>query len=181
MEVEGRSLLARISAFFSCISLIVLSGCASVSSDAMSLVGRQVPEARLMMLRGEDVALRSKEGTNLALLFWATWCSHSRSVIGDFEQLARDYSWRGDLEFYAVSIDKNQDLDALKGRIRAEDLKTVKHVFSGNDSQDEAFIALKGDHVPYVVFVDARGIVRFVDFSVSRLSEFLEQKYRTPR
>lgn len=130
-----------------------------------------------MLLRGEDIALRSKEGTNLAILFWATWCSHSRSVIADFEALAREYAWRGDLEFYAVSVDKNEDLAALKGRIQSQDLKTINHVFSGNDTQDEAFLALKGDHVPYVIFVDARGVVRLVDFSVGALEEFMQGRF----
>ena len=155
----------------------VFLGCSSISSDATSLLGKQAPESRLMLLTGDDIAIRSKEGTNVALLFWATWCSHSSTVISDFEDLARLYAWKGDLEFFAVSVDKNENIEVLKSRIQSQDLKTVTHVFSGNDTQDEAFLAFKGDHVPYVVFVDARGVVRFVDFSVSALSEFLQSRF----
>ena len=159
---------------------IALSGCTAVSGDAAGLVGRPVPEGRLMLLEGGDhVALAGKAGTNLAILFWATWCSHSRSTIAEFEDLAREYSWRGDLEFYAVSVDKNDDLELLQGRIKSQELTTVKHVFSGNDVQDEAYLALKGTHVPYVVFVDARGIVRFVNLGVGDLGDFLAQRFAT--
>jgi thiol-disulfide isomerase/thioredoxin len=128
-----------------------------------------------MLLKGEDIALRSKEGINMALLFWATWCSHSRNVVEEFEDLAREYKYRGDLEFYGISVDKNEDINLLKGRIRSQSLKTMVHVFSGNDTQDEAFLALKGSNVPYVVFVDTRGVVRYVDYSVGGLREFLSQ------
>lgn len=165
---------------FSMATTWALSGCSAVSGDAAGLVGRPVPEGRLMLLEGGDhVALAGKTGTNLAILFWATWCSHSRSTIADFEDLAREYAWRGDMEFYAVSLDKNDDLELLQGRIKSQELTTVKHVFSGNDVQDEAYLALKGTHVPYVVFVDARGIVRFVDIGVSGLGGFLQQRFAT--
>jgi hypothetical protein len=160
--------------------LFTACGCSAVSGDAANLVGKPVPEGRLMLLEGGDhVALAGKAGTNLAILFWATWCSHSRSTIADFEDLAREYAWRGDLEFYAVSLDKNADLELLQGRIKSQELTTVKHVFSGNDVQDEAYLALKGTHVPYVVFVDARGIVRFVDLGVGELGDFLAQRFAT--
>jgi thiol-disulfide isomerase/thioredoxin len=129
---------------------------------------------------GEPVALNAKAGTQLAILFWATWCSHSRSTIADFEDLAREYGYRGDIEFYAVSVDKNEDLELLQGRIKSQELTTVRHIFSGNDVQDEAFLALKGAHVPYVVFVDARKIVRFVDLGVSSLEEFLKVAVQNP-
>jgi thiol-disulfide isomerase/thioredoxin len=172
----GATVLRAVVAFI----VATACGCSAVSSDAANLVGRPVPEGRLMLLEGGDhVALTGKAGTNLAILFWATWCSHSRSTIADFEDLAREYAWRGDLEFYAVSLDKNADQELLQGRIKAQELTTVKHVFSGNDVQDEAYLALKGTHVPYVVFVDARGIVRFVDLGVGELGNFLAQRFAT--
>jgi thiol-disulfide isomerase/thioredoxin len=157
------------------------SACSSVSDGSRALVGQPVPEGRLMLMDGEQVALRSKSGTVMVLLFWATWCSHSRSIIADFEDLAREYAPRGDTEFYSISLDKHEDFDMLKGRIQAQDLSTVIHVFSGNDSQDEAYLALKGDHVPYVVVVDARGIVRFVDIGIGGLESYLGRTLKKPR
>lgn len=153
------------------------AGCTSLSPEALSLVGRPVPDGRLMLLSGEDRALSEGQGRNRAILFWATWCSHSRSVISQFEDLARTYASRGDTEFFAVSIDRNEDLDALLGRIKVQDLTTVTHVFSGNDVQDEAFLALKGDHVPYSVFLDERSTVRYVGLGVGGLEEYLERRF----
>jgi thiol-disulfide isomerase/thioredoxin len=155
-----------------------LVGCASVSESAASLVGKPVPEARLMLLSGEDVALRG-EGVDRAILFWATWCSHSKSTIAHFEDLAREYSPRGNVEFYAVSLDKNEDLEHLRWRIKTQELDTIVHVFSGNDVQDEAYLALKGDQLPYAVFVDSRGVVRFVGTGIGGLESYLEKHFVT--
>ena len=152
-------------------------GCSSVSPASVALLGRPVPDGRLMLLSGEDVALKDSRGRNRAILFWATWCTHSSSVISQFEDLARTYAHRNDTDFFAVSLDRNQDLDLVKGRIATQDLTTVTHVFSGNDVQDEAFLALKGDHVPYSVFVDGGSTVRFVGLGVGGLEEFLEARF----
>jgi thiol-disulfide isomerase/thioredoxin len=158
--------------------LFFMMGCAAVSPEAAHLLGRPVPDGRLMLLSGEDRALADTQGKNRGLLFWATWCAHSRGVISDFEDLARTYAHRGDTDFFAVSLDRNDDLKVLKSRIADQDLTTVIHVFSGNDVQDEAFLALKGDQVPYSVFIDSRGVVRFVGIGTGGLEDFLEKRLR---
>jgi thiol-disulfide isomerase/thioredoxin len=172
----------RFSSLLLALVMVVSSiGCASVSEHSTSLVGKPVPEARLMLATGEQVALRSKSGTIVVLLFWATWCSHSRAIMADFEDLAREYAGRGDIEFFAISLDKNDDFELVEARIKAQDLSTMTHVFSGNDTQDESYLALKGDHVPYAVVIDARGVVRFVDIGISGLESFLAKKLSKPR
>jgi len=153
------------------------SGCSSLSSHTLALVGKPVPDGRLMLLDGGDLALNDSRGRNRAILFWATWCAHSKSVISEFEDLARAYGDRDDTEFFAVSLDRNEDLDLVRSRIAAQDLTSVTHVFSGNDVQDEAFIALRGDHVPYSVFVDGGGTVRYMGLGVGGLEDFLEAKF----
>lgn len=157
--------------------LLVFIGCSSVSDAARQLVGRPVPDGRLMLLRGEDIALQGKRDTNIAILFWATWCPHSRGEIERFEELARKYQFRRDLEFYAVSIDQNSDLTSLKERIESQNLKAVTHVFSGNDVQDEAFLSLRGNSIPYAVFIDSRGIVRLVDIGAASLEDLLSSRF----
>jgi thiol-disulfide isomerase/thioredoxin len=155
--------------------------CSSISDKTTELVGQPVPDGRLMLLSGEDVALKNASGRKQVILFWATWCFHSKSVIASFEDLARTYISRGDMDFYAVNLDKNQDLDLVKARIKVQDLTTVTHVFSGNDTQDEAYLALQGDHVPYAVFIDERSIVRYVGLGVSGLEEFLARRFGIPK
>jgi hypothetical protein len=41
--------------------------------------------------------------------------------------------------------------------------------------QDEAFLALHGNTIPYAVVVDGDGVVRFVDIGVSGLSSYLRR------
>jgi thiol-disulfide isomerase/thioredoxin len=135
----------------------------------------------MMLLSGETVALHDNAQVSRAILFWATWCPRSRSDIERFEDLARRYSWRGDIEFYAVSIDKHEDERELLSRIESQDLKTVRHVFSGNDTQDESFLALRGDQLPYAVLIDRRGVVRSITVGVSGLEELLTKKLPSRR
>ena len=149
--------------------LSMLSGCASVSTNALELIGHPAPEARLMMLEGGDIAIRAKDGRTKVLLFWATWCPYSRGAIEDFEELAN----RSDISFYAVSVDNNQDIAELLGRISEQDLRVVQHVFSGNDIQDEVFLSLRGKTIPYAAVVDKSGVVRFLGIGVSGLDDYL--------
>jgi thiol-disulfide isomerase/thioredoxin len=156
---------------------VALVGCASISDQARSLIGRQAPQSRLMLLSGEHIALSSRVGRNVVLLFWATWCPHSRAGIQEFEALAREYKDRPEIEFYAVSVDKNESYEELQNRIRLQSLESMTHVFSGNDVQDEAFLAFYGARLPYAVFIDDKGVVRFTDLGVGGLRTFLAERY----
>ena len=166
--------------FIACIFLIAclpLSACSPITSKAQEMVGTRAPESRLMFFDGSEVPLSSYQGKDVALLFWATWCPHSRSVVERFEALAREYSQGRGMEFIAISVDKNEDFGTLKDRIKEQDLKTMTHIFSGNDSLDDAFVNLNGRHIPYVVFIDTVGVVRLVDTDINSLSEYLLLKF----
>jgi thiol-disulfide isomerase/thioredoxin len=126
-----------------------------------------------MLLDGSQLPLIPDPGRMAVVLFWATWCSRSRYVIEDFEQLAREFASRTDLDFFAVSIDKNEDFEVLNARIREQDLRTVRHCFSGNDVDDEAFYSFKGHTIPFVVVIDSGGIVRVVTPHVGDVNGFL--------
>lgn len=126
-----------------------------------------------MLLSGDDVAMRSDDGTTKVILFWATWCRYSKSAIEDFEALAREYRERRNVNFYAVSLDRNEDISILESRIREQDLSTVQHVFSGNDIQDEAFISVRGATIPYAVVIGPDGRVKFLGMGVSGLEGYL--------
>jgi len=158
--------------------LALFVSCSTIAPDTQELLGQPVPDGRLMLLSGEDVALKNPSGRNQVVLFWATWCAHSRGVIADFEDLARTYASRGDTDFSAVNLDRNEDLPVVKERILEQDLTTVIHVFSGNDTQDEAFLALRGKHVPYAVFMDGRSVIQYVGLGVGGLEDFLAMRYR---
>lgn len=158
-----------------------LAGCFASTKQYEALIGRPVPDARLIMLDGSQHALKSQGGTGIAFLFWSTSCAFSRGAIEEFEELARLYKGRGDLRFLAVSVDPESALSELELRIKEQDLRTVEHVFSGNEGQDEVFLAFNGDRVPYVVFVDPRGIVRLAELGTGGLKRLLDAHFNPPR
>jgi thiol-disulfide isomerase/thioredoxin len=130
-----------------------------------------------MLFDGTEIPLSAQTGRYTAIVFWATWCPKSRKMIARYEELARHYSQRSDIDFFAVSVDKNEDFGKLKGRIQSQDLKTITHIFSGNDSQDDAFLSFKGNSVPYLVFIDRKGTVRLVDDDFDNFQEFLKGEF----
>jgi thiol-disulfide isomerase/thioredoxin len=163
------------------ITIASLIGCSPLGSKAQEMIGTQAPESRLMFFDGSEVPLSSYQGKNVAVLFWATWCTFSREVIERYESLARQYSQTRDIEFIAVSIDKNEDFGTLKDRVKEQDLKTMTHIFSGNDALDDAFVNLNGKHIPYVVFIDTTGTIRLVDTDITSLEEYLLLRFGTGR
>lgn len=167
--------------WFWCRTLIVLIawscvGCAVVSSGTTELVGKPVPWSRLMLFDGTQVPLTPDAGNIHVVLFWASWCPRSRYVVEDYEQLARNLGGHERLSFFAVSIDRNEDFEKLKGRIDSQGLHSIKHCFSGNDVQDEAFLHFNGHTIPFVVVIDSQGIVRVVTPHVDQAEDFLNSK-----
>ena len=162
---------------FLVIVFVAMSGCSAMDAKGKEMIGSEAPDARLMFFDGSEVPLSAYRGKNVCIVFWATWCTYSRSLIERYEALARRYSRRADMEFIAVSIDKNEDFDVLKDRIREQRLKSMTHVFSGNDSYDDAFVNLKGKNIPYVVFIDRNGVVRLADHDLAPLEEYLSMEF----
>ena len=158
-------------------SMFCLSGCGVLTLQAKEMTGQPAPEARLMLLDGTEFPLSSLQGKYTAIVFWATWCPKSRKLIVRYEELARRYSQRGDIEFYAVSVDKNEDFGKLKDRIKSQDLKTMTHIFTGNDSQDDVFLSFKGNSVPYLVLIDPKGTIRVVDDSFDTLDDYMNVEF----
>jgi thiol-disulfide isomerase/thioredoxin len=157
--------------------LVGVAACSTIPEKSAGLLGRPAPDARLMMLDGSETTLSAEKGRYVAVLFWATWCKHSKGAIADFEDLARGYRRRADVSFFAVSVDQNADFDVLKGRILSQELKSIIHVFSGNDIQDEAYQKFFGELVPMVVLIDPRGVVRYVGTSVSDIEDLLNERF----
>lgn len=154
-----------------------LSGCSVMQLKGKELIGQPAPEARLMLFDGSEIPLSAQLGRNTAIVFWATWCRHSKSLIERYEALARQYSNRGDIDFFAVSVDKNDDFKILKERVRSQELRSMTHFFSGNEAQDHAFISLEGQRIPYVVFIDRLGVVRLVEGDIDPLEEYLHLQF----
>ena len=155
-------------------AIFLLPACGVFTLQAKDMVGQPAPHARLMLFDGTEIPLSAHQGRYVAIVFWATWCPKSRKMIARYEELARHYSRRDDIDFFAVSVDKNEDFGKLKDRIKAQSLTTMTHIFSGNDSQDEAFLSFKGNSVPYLVFINPNGTVIAVDDDFDTFQESLK-------
>jgi len=140
------------------------------------MVGHESPATRLTTLDGDLVGLEEFHGKNVAILFWATWCAHSRPAVEEMEELAEQQAARGDSVFWAVSVDKAENLDVLKSRISYQNLKGLKHAFSGNDVYDEAYTAFQGRDLPYFVVVDKNGVVQVVSEDIGPVQDFFAAK-----
>jgi len=163
----------------SCLSLLVcLTACATIPSAARQMLNKKAPPARLFYLDGSELSLEALDGKHAVFIFWATWCGHSKGAIERFEKLSRQYERRRDLEFFAVSVDRSDDLSVLKSRITSQQLRSVTHIFSGNDTQDELYRSFHGEMIPYYIVIDPRGVVRVVSTSQGDVEEYLDHRIR---
>lgn len=170
----------RVSALSMVCVVCGLLGCFSNGERFQALIGKPLPDARLIMLDGSHHALKSQVGRAMVFLFWSTSCSFSRGAIKRFNELAETYRERTDLRFLAISVDAESAIGDLESRIREQDLQAVEHVFSGNEGQDEVYLAFNGERIPYVVFVDERGIIRLAQMGLHGLEQLLAERYSVP-
>ncbi|MCB0333923.1 MAG: thioredoxin family protein, partial [Bdellovibrionales bacterium] len=87
------------------------------------------------------------------------WCPHSRSVIGDFESLAEENASRKDLWFLAVSVDKATDEKQYLTFLKEQNLKSLRHAYSGNAELDEAYLSYGLRNIPYFYLLSADGTI----------------------
>jgi thiol-disulfide isomerase/thioredoxin len=147
--------------------LAAAAGCASLTPQQIAMQGKEAPSTRFTMLDGRPLSLEELRGKRVLLLFWTSWCSHSRPAIEEFNELAGEHKNRKDLYFLAASVDSYDGLADVEGRIKSEALVNLNHAFSGNDLQDEAFILFNADRVPFFVTISTDGRVEKLGPSIS--------------
>ena len=153
------------------LSVLMLIGCGGKSKVEPVILGKPALFTRVMMLDGTIRAKDELRGKKTALLFWATWCNNSRSIVEKFAALAKQHP---EVRFMAVSLDKEDDLDKLQGRIASQHLEGLEHVFTGNQGYDEMYYALSGETVPYLALLDENVEVIAAGGSLSVIEDALE-------
>lgn len=128
-------------------------GCSS--GVYQELPGQFAPFIRIIGLSGEEEVLPDQRFGRTALLFWSRTCSRSRSLVEDFNEIARD--GRQGTRYIAVNIDEADDYDKVRDYVSSNELNNVDHAFSGNGVYDEAYMTLRGEYVPYLVVLDRDG------------------------
>lgn len=153
---------------------LCITACAG-STNFGDFVGKETPFARFAMLDGGYESTETLRGKTVILIFWATTCTASRSVVERINEIAVKNSKRKDVVFLAISIDKADDVEKLNERIKFGKLTGLKHVFSGNDVYDEAFMAFQLDSLPAVFVIDRSGKIRAGGRSASLAEDYLKR------
>lgn len=164
---------------FACIFLTVCVMACS-SGDYAFDVNRAAPFTRFQLLNGEYVPLVAFEKKIVAILFWGSWCRHSRKALPAFAEIAHEVAGNGDIQFLAVSVDGESDADEVLALTRELPKGNLQHAFSGNEGQDEAFIAFQGKSVPLLFVIDEAGTVVAKGRSASVLEDYLESRGLLP-
>jgi len=177
MRVVRRSLLRCLRVVVLVFCVVVFAGCWGLGDRIEALVGKPAPDAPLLLIDGPETSIAAERGRYIGIIFWATWCNYSKGAMDQVEQLAVKYRDREDIRFFAVSIDRYQDIELLKNRIVSQQLHTVRHVFSGSDVDDDAYQRFNGEAIPYVVLIDPRGVVRYVGSNVGGAEDILDARF----
>ena len=159
--------------FLSVILLLSLlsTGCSSLSPQTEALIGKPAPFTRLSLLDDEYVSLNRYRGKTLILIFWASWCSHSKSLMEDLNDYIHEHP-NHRAEIIAVSVDKMDNLTKLRNMIYLQGYDKIKHAFSGNGTHDEAFLSFRLVSVPTVIVISPKGIVLEASNSFSTVRRY---------
>ena len=158
--------------FLASLLFSLLTGCSTISDETLALVNKTAPAARVSFLDGDYVSLRQYRGKTVVLMFWATWCSRSKTLITELSDYARTHK-NPNTEFIAVSIDRFDRLSTLKNMIYLQGLDGVKHAFSGNDVRDEAYVSFRMIAIPTIVIIGPDGVVKGVDNDLDIVKEYV--------
>ena len=145
-------------AVFAAVFLLVsgLSGCSSRVKPVQPVPGEAYPYTKLTMLDGTTRILEEFEGRRVAMIFWAEWCPKSRRAVRRFNEFSSNRR-RRDVDFLAININNIEEETRVRENISEYGLRSLRHVFSGNDVADEAFLVFGADQVPYFAVLDRRG------------------------
>lgn len=136
-----------------------LSSCAASGPSSTDLIGKMAPYTRFTMLDGELLASENLKGKTVVLIFWASWCRRSPKVLERVNEYARKFAGRDDVVFLTASVDKAENLPAVKERIEFSRLDAMKHAFSGNEAYDEAYMAYHEHSIPTIFIIDRNGYI----------------------
>lgn len=127
---------------------------------------RKGPETRVTALEdGSYNLLNNFYGKRTLVLFWAEWCPHSRAAMMSLKAKRAELEKEG-TAVVAVSLDPFQRYDQLKDFIDYHELGFMRHFFSGNGEEDEAYLSFKAEGLPHMFVVDHKGMIQYEGHSV---------------
>ena len=133
-------------------------------------VGRIAPPTYVTDVDGGAHTLALGQQDEL-ILFFASWCSASRSELDRLERIA-DKGLPG-LQLYAVSVDEQKDEAKLLKLVSDHQHQDIIFGYSGNGIYDQAYRHFRGSELPLVVGIGANRKVVYVGDSVEDAVEVL--------
>jgi len=137
--------------------------CAALIAAAVVLSsqvpGSTAPDFTLKTLAGDTMSLATFRGRPVFLNFWATWCAPCRAEMGEIVNAYRDHKKEG-LQVLAIDL-RDQERKMSDVSTFVNELQLPFPVLLDQKGKVRKSYALRG--VPTSVFIDARGVVRFVN------------------
>ena len=123
-------------------------------------IGKPAPDFTLSTVDGKKMSFSQFRGTDKAIVFfWATWCPHCRKELGDLVLKKEEFTTKG---IKIALVDVGEDEAAVKQYLQKN--KVDFTVFLDEDSLAAQNYNLVG--VPTFLFIDAKGIVRDLEYNL---------------
>lgn len=118
-------------------------------------VGNLAPEFKLARMDGSTLSLDDLQGRPAVLVFWAAWCQYCREEAPHVNQLAAEYESRG---VHVFGIDVHDSQARTEWGIKDFGI----HYSVVRDSNGETARGYNVEGIPTVIFLDRKGVVRYV-------------------
>jgi thiol-disulfide isomerase/thioredoxin len=162
-----------------------------VEAQAHPMVGKPAPDFSLDVLDGpgkfRKVSRADLAGKVVLIDFWATWCGPCLKELPDVQKLIESYGQAGkEVVVLALSIDRAEagDLNEARGKVEAT-LKEMKLTLAAEGANPVGLVALDPlgkvaegygvEAIPFVVLVDAKGVVRAVHVGLTAREVLAEE------
>lgn len=124
------------------------------SAEQKAAVGYQAPHFSLTGLDNQTYGLAGSREKPLVINFWASWCGPCRMEAPDLRKLYEKYHKQ--LDFYAVNVTSNDDLDSAKAFVDAYKLPFPIPL----DMKGEVASKYRVNAFPTTYLIDRQGVVR---------------------
>lgn len=121
-------------------------------------VGEKAPNFKATSVAGKTITLGDAKGADVTVLcFTCNNCPVAKSYEDRFVQFVKKYGGKN-VKFFAINVNKNENLAAMKKRV---DEKGLNYVYAYDETGDSAK-AYGAKVTPHLFVVDGKGKVQYI-------------------